>query len=382
MSTKKREYLLMVLDALGKWSLIDAFVMTLMIVAFRFHIQPPDTVISHHPPVDSDAIDVYVFPDFGMGTFLFGTIVSLIGMHVVLAAHRHAANAKKGPAPDDETPRALCAQPLRMCGTRVTWTYFSRFIVVILLCGTITMVCFGITVTSFAFEFKGLAGWALELIGTPSYKTYSLVSLGLEMPGAAMDPNSIFIRVLQVTFFIFSIGMPLLHLLSMLLLWVVPMTSRGQRRLFVICEVLNAWSALDVFIIAVIAALLEVRQFAAFIIGDRCDAINKLAAKYMGAMLDNDAKCFDVIATLHAGCWLLFGACLVYTVVGTLVMRTCHSAMRERDDYRRRSAMASLNAGEEYVSTKTRKQSCRSCFGCFQGFLFRAVSDDEPVFSS
>jgi len=36
LSIKSRERMLIVLDSLGKWSLIDTFVMVMMIVAFRF----------------------------------------------------------------------------------------------------------------------------------------------------------------------------------------------------------------------------------------------------------------------------------------------------------------------------------------------------------
>ena len=42
------------------------------------------------------------------------------------------------------------------------------------------------------------------------------------------------------------------------------------------CEVLYAWSALDVFVVSLIVSVLQIRQFAAFIIGDKCDAINPL----------------------------------------------------------------------------------------------------------
>lgn len=40
-AVKRRESFLMALDALGKWSLIDAYVLVLMMVAFHFHITQP-----------------------------------------------------------------------------------------------------------------------------------------------------------------------------------------------------------------------------------------------------------------------------------------------------------------------------------------------------
>jgi len=38
LSVRKREQLLMWLDALGKYSLVDTYVLVLMMVAFRFHV--------------------------------------------------------------------------------------------------------------------------------------------------------------------------------------------------------------------------------------------------------------------------------------------------------------------------------------------------------
>ena len=60
----------------------------------------------------------------------------------------------------------------------------------------------------------------------------------------------------------------------------------------------NAWSALDVWCVAILASLLEIQQFAKFIVGDSCDGINKYLKQYLSAYLDGDNVCFDVEASL------------------------------------------------------------------------------------
>ena len=40
------------------------------------------------------------------------------------------------------------------------------------------------------------------------------------------------------------------------------------------------------------------KQFAAFIVGDSCDGINKLLEKFLDSQLDGDDLCFDVVAVL------------------------------------------------------------------------------------
>lgn len=91
--------------------------------------------------------------------------------------------------------------------------------------------------------------------------------------------------------------MPLALCVALTILWVVPLSISMQRQLFVLAEVLNAWSTLDVYSVSIIAALLEIQQFAMFIVGDSCDGINKLLENFDEA-LDGDDKCFDVVAVL------------------------------------------------------------------------------------
>ena len=57
LSEKKREKLLMFLDMFGKWSLIDSFVLVLMVVSFQFHL---GTVVPNTDPQIVGSLDVFV----------------------------------------------------------------------------------------------------------------------------------------------------------------------------------------------------------------------------------------------------------------------------------------------------------------------------------
>ena len=107
----------------------------------------------------------------------------------------------------------------------------------------------------------------------------------------------------------------------------VTMQTKLRGRLFVLTEVLRAWSAMEVFVLAVIAALTELEKFAQFLVGGRCDFINPFLAKFLGPLLDGDAKCFDVTTTLADGCWLMFSACVLYIFTGQVVMTLVHEAI-------------------------------------------------------
>lgn len=72
------------LDAMGKWSLIDSFVLILMMVAFHFRLAPP---VTDKTPAGSIFFEAYVEPHFGFYSFLIATMLSLVLTHLVIKLH-------------------------------------------------------------------------------------------------------------------------------------------------------------------------------------------------------------------------------------------------------------------------------------------------------
>jgi uncharacterized paraquat-inducible protein A len=99
-------------------------------------------------------------------------------------------------------------------------------------------------------------------------------------PESSIAENGLGTRFIQVSFFIFAVAMPIAYLVCLLVLWMIPMTYTAQSRLLTLTTTIHAWSALEVFVVSIIAALLELQQFAQFIIGQRCDLINNVLAIY------------------------------------------------------------------------------------------------------
>jgi len=80
-SYHKREILLEVLDTMGKYSLIDAYVLIYMIVSMKYHFNMDYFIFSIY-------MDEIVTPGFGYFAFLIGTITSLIWTHLIIHYHR------------------------------------------------------------------------------------------------------------------------------------------------------------------------------------------------------------------------------------------------------------------------------------------------------
>jgi hypothetical protein len=320
LSPRKRHNILMILDATGKWSILDSYVMILMLVAFHFNIE--------FPGVDQDTkgsiINVYVYAAYGFFTLILGTIISLFLSHIITHLHRSLdehPDQNKGEKAESYTALISFAES-NFLG--------KKFFISILLLLTLGLVLIGSFISSFSFYFHGLAGYALDLFEIPPHREYSVIELGFNVPKSYEDPNDGVIRFTQIIYFLTVFFMPVAMLINVIILWFVPLPRRAQKFFYTTAEILNAWSCLDVFVIAIIAAILEISQFTSFIVGDKCDAINPFISKYFYQTLDGHNTCFEVQAYLQNGCLLLFIAAIIFFISSNVVMKVCRSALDER----------------------------------------------------
>ena len=202
----------------------------------------------------------------------------------------------------------------------------GKCIVIFFLLGSMYLVCAGSWSSSFSFEFQGLAG---ALLGQPP-TDYSLISLANSiLPSAGTVP--IGTAVLWVTFLLFALVFPVLYLIMSTVLYVVPLTLFEQRKMHVAVEVLHAWGALEVFVLSIVAALLELKQFAGFIVGGRCTVIDQYIQKYLSqALPEGDMVCFTVVTKLLSGTFVLVAASVAMILVGQYIMRISEHALEDR----------------------------------------------------
>ena len=322
---KKRSSILLILDATGKCSILDSYIMILMLVAFHFHI--PFPVVPPSEAKQETIIDVFVYAAYGFFTLILGTIISLFLSHVItqlnrsLEEHPDQNKGKKA-----ESYKAL----ISFAENKYFGKIFFRILITILLFGTLILVLVGINITSFSFHFHGLAGYALELFKISPIREYSVIELGLDVPRSYENPNDGVIRFTQFIYFLTVFVIPVALLINIIFLWLVPLPRKTQKLFYIIAEILNAWSCLDVFVLSIIAAIVEIGQFTEFIVGDKCDAINPFIAKYFYKVIDGHNTCFEVKAYLKSGCWLLFAATIIFLISSNIVMKVCRNSLNER----------------------------------------------------
>jgi len=276
-------------------------------------------------------VDVFVDPQWGIYSFLLSTMSSLLITHLVLAFHRGSRKTETN-VDYISTNSMILEKPIPLFRSYFRNSCMGPLLITLLLIASTTLLVLGAIFPSFEFQFEGAAALVLSYLNQTTSNTYSLVSLGLALPDSTENPDSFGTRYLQVTYFIFALAIPLTHMLTMIGLWLIPLSRKVQRRVFVLTEVLNAWSAIDVFVVSILAAVLEIEQFAQFIIGDRCNLINEILKQHFDGVLKGNDKCFDVQTKLYTGCWLLFTSAIIYLISAFVVMRACHKALEEKSE--------------------------------------------------
>eukprot|EP00475_Leptophrys_vorax_P003121 TRINITY_DN1180_c0_g1_i1.p1 TRINITY_DN1180_c0_g1~~TRINITY_DN1180_c0_g1_i1.p1 ORF type:complete len:481 (+),score=144.49 TRINITY_DN1180_c0_g1_i1:475-1917(+) len=352
LALRHRKRIMHWLDILGKWSLVDAYVLVLMMVAFRFHIVTPSGK-SYFPDQFIQA-DVIVYPGFGIHGFLIAAILQLVITHWIIYYDRRAAKAAQteedtfldANSPRNSAPPVLSeiAEPSaaeskdglvqRVVSeslhehedpvAQVNVTKLAKFVMTVTLACSFFMTAVGVFIDSFRFEFKGAAGFALGNAATHSYSVVSVADTLLQP-----DAGVIF---LWTVFLLFAVVVPCAQLLTLFCLWVIPLKRSTQKRALWAVEVLRAMGAIDVFIVSIIAALYELKQFVAFIIGDKCDSINALLSRFAGGSLGGEDVCFDVKAELAPKCWVLLLAAILGVGVTFVMLEICENALENQPD--------------------------------------------------
>jgi hypothetical protein len=291
------------------------------------------------------SVIITVVPRIGFNLFLLAVLTSLGLGHIAMGCHRmdteekiRQSNSNKEALKDHIFTWKCFASAgtetdndsKRVAVSKFQFTSFGKGLITACIVASIFIVVGGVFMLTFIFHFKGLVGY---MLGSEDDIKYSLVTTGTAVSTATGDPNSFVVRWIQACFFGFGVVMPLFFLILMLIMWVIPLKLTSYRKLVVYAEVANAWNAIDVFVVSVVAALFEIQQFAEFIIGDSCDAVNELLEE-KNPNPDGDNKCFDVTAGLLPNFWVLGLAAVLMMTFGLWLLRTaqCNLTDRRLDD--------------------------------------------------
>ena len=222
----------------------------------------------------------------------------------------------------------------------VQLTTSGRVAVAAFIVCALVLLVIGASLHTFAIRYEGLGAWVLQELGAPIDVKLSLLSLGHSLWSASEGYQPFAIVCIQIVFFLVAFVVPISHLLALLTLWVVPLPKHHQKRTVRALEVLNAWSSVDVFVVSVLAGVLQLDQLVQFVIGGACDGLNVLLAGPLRAFTVGAPVCFAATTQLEPGFWLLLTAVIIYTMASAAAYLLARAVVDGADE--RAAAVAEL----------------------------------------
>lgn len=350
----KRGFMLEVLDALGKWSLIDLYVLIMLCVGFRFYIASSmNTALTDYLPADAVVVDVVVSPGWGIYGFLFGAIGSLLANHLMIYWNRKALEAdeafedKTNGTYVEETPTAkIAVSQYRFNAADASGRIYgfgpgTKLAVTALGVVAGLFIIVGSFVPLMNFQFMGIAGIAINLIDsslvTSSYSSVEIAA-GI-VRGASPDFGTrLGILFLQAIFLAFALIVPIALLVAFGVLWYVPLTLKAQRSATFLCEIFMAWEALIILILSVIGAVLQISQLAQFIVINSTGSICANIENFLlgRGISSSDSKCFDVKAAMEPTGIILTVGCFAMIALSFIMVRLLKGVVKDRTQANKR----------------------------------------------
>lgn len=301
LDSRTRGRTLKLLDDFGKWSLLDAFVMMLFMVLFHFEITTSPDVTGF------GALTISVRPQRGFFVFLASTVLSMILGHVTTGYHR--LNERCSGTGDEYPVEHMQETAWHRMQMSATKKWLLSMAVTAMMVGTSVALIFGFKSVAMRFTMLGIAGAALG--PDDSTRSMSLRSVAVQVRNASPELHPSLSRLIEWTMLIYAFIVPLLRISTVTMIWTMRLHPRDRRSLWWCKDVLDAWSALDVMLFSFVAAISQIREFLAFMLGGNCDALNDTLQQLVAGPLSHTHDlCFDVDSSLGDGCWLL-AACVV-----------------------------------------------------------------------
>ena len=349
MQVQRRGSVLRWLDILGKWSIIDVFVLLMTLASFKLTVESPDNL--SFLPSGLYSVTMLVDLQWGLYANALAQLVAQISSHVIIHYHRkcfmHAIEAQEvewnvshSSIVDD--PEVLKAHEFKLdyeasskraiVKKNINWILSVAFISFAIL------VISGCVLPSFGIEIFGLVGLAVESgnqfeQAKEFYSVFGLTNMIIEQ-ARFLNTISDFVglgslaALLVLTVFL----VPLLQAGTLFAEWFRPMTKKQRLRNTVLNEILFAWQYMEVYVLSIIISAWQLGGVSEYMINVYCgslkNAFNSLS--FYGILSEDDAQCFKVEASVEKASWILVSACLILCMLNHFISGA--SIQKTKDD--------------------------------------------------
>ena len=348
-SSTRRGKILIWLDALGKWSMVDVFVLLMTLASFRLSVESPDHL--SFLPEGFYSIQMLVVPLWGLYANMLAQILSQLSSHVIIHYHRKTIQTARD-SQDDEwgISRQSNADRLPLRKHKFVLDYeasterahvrgSASVVFVVLQVSLVLLVICGCSLPSFSIETFGIVGLAIESgqqfqEARTSYSVFELSKMIMDEArylNTASDLVGLgsLASLLVITVFI----VPLAQIASQVTQWFAPTKSEERRMNCVASECLAAWQYMEVYVLSIVISAWQLGGVSEFMINAYCDplggTLNKLSNS--GILKHEDAQCFRVDASVEAASWLLVVASIILYILTHFINSASLQKVQDED---------------------------------------------------
>ncbi|CAB9512941.1 Paraquat-inducible protein A [Seminavis robusta] len=387
-SMTTRGSVLIWLDTLAKWSMIDIFVLLVSIAGFRVSIVSPNLDFL---PEDFYAVDLLVVPAWGLYANMIAQLISQVSSHVVIYYHRRVVNqatlARRALFRktsrllendeenvtdgflDDREQVSLAAsfedensqdaqRRDRLCShafvrphsnnARLVPRGFVNPFLVLLGIALSVLVIVGCILPSYSLEVLGILGVLVESGNRweQAVQKHSVLSTTkMLMDQAAFlggAGNYLGLGTLSTLLVVTVLIVPLTQTFVLLVHWFAPMTRKARSRMENFLEGLQAWQYVEVYIIATVVATWQLGPISQFMINAYCGSLDSTfdMMVYYGILNEEDAQCFQVEAGIESAAYILVASAVLLAVLNTYIGNASRQYFRDIDNKSKKETFA------------------------------------------
>lgn len=383
LSVSTRGSVLLWLDCLAKWSILDIFVLVMTLAAFRVSVQSPKVEFL---PDGFYSIDLLVIPKWGLYANMIAQLISQISSHFIIHYHRRAVEVAEEavqseqerlkipltgfedneiasgesndpssfvkPPPvhtisindeglSQEGSYRLCdhafARPHRGETERlVQKAWVSKGLIGTVACLSV-LVIVGCSVPAYSLDILGIVGLLVEsgqrfTQATSEYSVFDTVGV-LFAQASFTGVGTDYLGLGTLAFLLVGtvLIVPVVQTAALVALWFQPFSKRGRWRLLVTVEALAAWQYAEVFLISVIVASWQLGPVSEYMINAYCGSLSDTFAKlvYYGILSEQDAQCFRVNTAVEPAFYILAVAATLLALLNTFVVNAARHLDRD-----------------------------------------------------
>ena len=367
-TVQRRGSIFLWLDTLGKWSMVDVFVLVISIAAFQVNIESPDVAFL---PEGLYSVSLFVIPLWGLYANMIAQLVSQVSSHFIIHYHRRieenasvacdqiigrsstcitetsdVSQSSEGSARDEVNDPSANKVILRkhaferphrgsLDKVKVRRGVSGSLIVVALV--VIGLLIAGCIVPSLSVEVLGVLGVAVESgqafnAAVTEFNVFSLVRLLFDEARFLDAPGDyIGLGTLGILFVMTILVVPILQTLTLARQWFAPLAQKQRTRMSILTEILEAWQYVEVYLLALIVSAWQLGPISSFMINSYCDGLDDTFATlvYYGILKPVDAQCFRVQAEIQNGTFILIVASALLFLLHTFVVKAVNQYERD-----------------------------------------------------